>query len=254
MQKPIILATNDDGITAPGLRHLVNIARQFGEVLVVAPDSPQSGQGHAITLEHPLRLKEVSVFKEWGIRAYECSGTPVDCVKMAKNILLQNRNADLCVSGINHGSNASVNILYSGTLSAAMEAAMEGIPSIGFSLLDYRWDADFNPATPYIQQIIGHVLNNGLQHTKLLNVNIPPLPADKLLGIKACRQAKGHWAEEFIEGKDPAGRPYYWMAGSFICTDSGNDTDIWALQHGYISVVPAMHDLTAYPAIETLKF
>lgn len=251
--KPLILVTNDDGITAPGIRNLVEVARTLGEVLVVAPDSPQSGQGHAITLNSPLRLHPSSVFEHLGIPAYECSGTPVDCVKLAKNVLLRDRKIDLCVSGINHGSNASINIIYSGTMSAAMEAAIEGIPSAGFSLLDYSWGADFEPALPYIRQVMEYILQHGLQETKLLNVNIPKLPADKLRGLRVCRQARGHWTEEFQAGKDPAGRPYYWVAGNFICTDSGTDTDVWALQNGYISVVPSMYDLTAHAALPELK-
>lgn len=253
MKKPFILVTNDDGITAPGIRHLVNTARQLGEVLVVAPDSPQSGQGHAITLNQPLRLRPSSVFAEWNIPAYECSGTPVDCVKLAKNILAKERNIDLCVSGINHGSNASINILYSGTMSAAMEASIEGIPSVGFSLMDFSWDADFDASAPYVRRVMEYILRNGLQGTRLLNVNIPNLPAERLRGLRVCRQAEGHWTEEFQEGKDPAGRPYYWLTGSFICRDNGTDTDIWALQNGYISVVPSMHDLTAHGALASLQ-
>jgi len=251
--KPLILVTNDDGISAPGIRALVEIASTFGEVVVVAPNSPQSGQGHAITLEHPLRLYPVDTFKDLGIKAYECSGTPVDCVKLAKHVVLKNRDISLCVSGINHGSNASVNIIYSGTMSAAMEASMEKIPAIGFSLLNYRLDADFSPATPYIKSIINYVLTEGLSETRLLNVNIPKCSAEEMKGIRVCRQANGHWKEEFVEGEDPSGRPYYWLTGEFFCEDEGEDTDIWALEHNYISVVPAMSDLTAHGALPLLK-
>lgn len=250
--KPLILVTNDDGIGAPGIRALIEVAQQFGEVLVVAPDSPQSGQGHAITLEHPLRLYKVDLFE--GIDSYECSGTPVDCVKMAKHVLVKDRQIDLCISGINHGSNSSINIIYSGTMSAAMEASIEKIPSIGFSLLDYRMDADFTAAKHYAAEIIKLVLELGMQNTLLLNVNIPKLPLSEIKGRRICRQAEGHWAEEFIPNTDPTGRPYYWLSGKFTCEDAGEDTDIWALNNGYVSIVPSMHDLTAYAAIPAMKY
>jgi 5'-nucleotidase len=250
--KPLILVTNDDGIGAAGIKALIEVAREFGEVLVVAPDSPQSGQGHAITLEHPLRLYKVDLFE--GITSYECSGTPVDCVKMAKHVLTKDRTIDLCISGINHGSNSSINIIYSGTMSAAMEASIEKIPSIGFSLLDYKMDADFTAAQHYARQIIEKVLKNGMHGTLLLNVNIPKRPLSEIKGAKVCRQAEGHWAEEFIPNVDPSGRPYYWLSGRFNCEDSGEDTDIWALENGYVSIVPSMHDLTAHKAIPAMKF
>jgi len=246
-----ILVTNDDGITAPGIRALVEAVKDFGRVIVVAPDSPQSGQGHALTLDDPLRLRKVHIFD--GIEAYECSGTPVDCVKIAKDIILDNRAADICVSGVNHGSNASINIIYSGTVSAAMEASLEGINSIGFSLLDFAQDANFEPAKKYIRQLVRYVLNNGLHKTNLLNVNIPNLPEEEIKGIKICRQANGKWVEEFARETDPRGRPYYWLTGKFINPDIGTDTDIWALENGYVSVVPSQHDLTAYDAIEELR-
>ncbi len=251
MEKPLILVTNDDGITAPGIRALVEVARELGEVIVVAPDSPQSGMGHAITLKDPLRLRNTEIFE--GIKAYECSGTPVDCVKLANNIVFKDRKPDLCVSGINHGSNASLNILYSGTMSAAMEASMEGINSIGFSLLDYSYDADFKPAQPFIRQIMEHVLKHGMQNTKLLNVNIPALPQTELKGIRVCRQAEARWKEDFVEAEDPRGQKYYWLTGVFVNEDHGEDTDIWALENGYLSVVPSGHDLTSYAAIPEFR-
>jgi 5'-nucleotidase len=250
--KPLILVTNDDGIGAPGIKALIEVAKEIGEVLVVAPDSPQSGQGHAITLEHPLRLYKVEVFE--GVEAYECSGTPVDCVKMAKHLLTKDREIDLCVSGINHGSNSSINIIYSGTMSAAMEASIEKIPSIGFSLLNYRMEADFDSAKHFARQIMLDVLKNGLKNTLLLNVNIPNMKLSEIKGTKVCRQAEGHWAEEFIYNTDPNGRPYYWLSGKFTCEDNGEDTDIWALNNGYVSIVPSMHDLTAYTALEPMKY
>ncbi|HMN89686.1 MAG TPA: 5'/3'-nucleotidase SurE [Saprospiraceae bacterium] len=252
MKKPLILVTNDDGITAHGINALVEIAKTLGDVVVVAPDSPQSGMGHAITIANPIRLHEVNVFK--GVEAsYECSGTPVDCVKLAQNVVLRGRKVDLCVSGINHGSNASINIIYSGTLSAAMEASLEGIPSIGFSLLDYSHSADFEPCKPFVRQIMEYVLSHGMSQGNLLNVNIPRLPAHAIKGIKVCRQADARWKEEFVEATDPRGQKYYWLTGRFVNEDNSADTDIWALENGYISVVPSMHDLTNYPALAELR-
>lgn len=251
MKKPLILVTNDDGATAGGIRALVEVASELGEVVVVAPDSPQSGQGHAITLRDILRLKPISIFE--GIEAYECSGTPVDCVKLATNVVLKDRKPDLCVSGINHGSNASLNILYSGTMSAAMEASLEGINSIGFSLLDFSPTANFEPGKPFIKKIMQHVLEHGMQNTKLLNVNIPNLAEEAIKGIRICRQADAHWNEDFVEAKDPIGRPYYWLTGVFENNDLAEDTDIWALENGYLSVVPSQHDLTAYKALDEFK-
>ena len=249
MNKKLILITNDDGILAPGLKALVNIAKKHGEVVVVAPNSPQSGMGHAITINHPLRLHKIEAFED--IEAYECTGTPVDCVKLAKNVLLKDRNIDLCVSGINHGSNASINIIYSGTMSAAMEASMEQIPSIGFSLMDFAFDADFGPCSEFVDYIIDSVLKNGIKNGNLLNVNIPKLAKNDIKGIKVCRQGEGTWVEEFKEGKDPRNETYYWLTGQFKCEDEGNDTDLWALENGYISIVPSGHDLTIYSALKT---
>ncbi len=251
MTKPLILVTNDDGIVAPGIRVLVEIASEMGEVVVVAPDSPQSGQGHAITIHDPLRLKKVNIFP--GVEAWECSGTPVDCVKIAKHVVLKDRQIALCVSGINHGTNASINILYSGTLSAAMEASVENIKSIGFSLDDFSFDADFKPCRPWVQRIMQYALEQPFEGGKLLNVNIPKLQADQILGMRICRQADARWVENFIEGHDPSGQPYYWLTGEFINEDHGEDTDIWALRNGYISIVPSMHDLTDYKSIRGLK-
>ena len=247
---PLILVTNDDGVAAPGLRALVEVAAEFGEVVVVAPDSPQSGQGHAITLEDPLRIHRVDVFE--GVEAYESSGTPVDCVKLAKHVALAGRTIDLCVSGINHGSNAGVNVIYSGTMSAAMEASLEGIPSIGFSLLDFRWDADMAVAKPYVRALIAHALREGLGDTRLLNVNIPKGKDVPIRGVKLCRQADARWIEEFQKGTDPQGRDYYWLTGRFVPNDVGDGTDIHALEAGYVSVVPCAHDLTDHAALVSL--
>jgi 5'-nucleotidase len=253
MSKPLILVTNDDGIVAPGIRALVEVASTLGTVVVVAPDSPQSGKGHAITIHDPIRIKRVNVFAGLAEEAWECSGTPVDCVKLAKHVILKDRRIDLCVSGINHGSNASINILYSGTLSAAMEASLEDIRSIGFSLLDFSFEADFEPAKPWVEKVMRYTLEESFETGYLLNVNIPRRTADGIRGLRLCRQAEARWVEKFLEGRDPSGQPYSWLTGEFINRDPGEDTDIWALQNGYISVVPSMHDLTNYKALPTLK-
>lgn len=251
MDKPIILVTNDDGIVAPGIRALVEVASKHGHVVVVAPDSPQSGQGHAITLENPLHLRKVDVFD--GVEAYECSGTPADCVKLGKNVLLKNQDIALCVSGINHGANSSINIIYSGTMSAAMEASLEGINSIGFSLLDFEFSADFTAAKKYADLLISNVLQHGIDGCKLLNVNIPKGPKEDIKGIKICRQGMGNWIEDFQEGLDPRGRKYYWLTGRFENQDYADDTDIWALENNYVSVVPCAHDLTAHKALPLIN-
>ena len=252
MSRPLILVTNDDGITAGGIAALVEVARDFGDVLVVAPDSPQSAQGHAITISVPVFVRESDVFGE-AVEAYECSGTPVDCVKLAKSVLLNGRRPDLCLSGINHGSNAAINILYSGTLSAAMEASLEGIPSIGFSFLNYRADADFAVCLPYVRRLVEFVLTNGMAEGSLYNVNIPDLPAAEIRGLKVCRQAEARWVEEYVRAEDPRGRPYYWLTGRFVNEDERTDTDAYALEHGYVSLVPSLHDLTNNRALASLQ-
>ncbi len=247
-QRPLILVTNDDGILAPGLRVLVEIVQTLGNVIVVAPDSPQSGMGHAITIDEPLRLRKVNAFEN--IEAYECSGTPVDCVKLAINVIEKDRPFDLCVSGINHGSNAAINIIYSGTLSAAMEASLDGISSVGFSLLDYTFEANFEPARPFIRSICRHRLAHKNDGANLLNVNIP---VGNIKGIKLCRQGEARWVEDFQKGTDPRGNSYYWLTGAFENNDQGSDSDVHALENGYISVVPSKHDLTHYVVMDNLK-
>lgn len=248
--KAVILVTNDDGITAPGLHALVEAVKHLGEIIVVAPDSPQSGMGHAITINNPLRLDKVDLHGDH--KWYQCSGTPVDCVKIAIDKILH-RKPDLCVSGINHGSNSSINVIYSGTMSAAMEGAIEGIPSIGFSLLNFALDADFAAAKLYAGMIAKNVLERGLPQGTLLNVNIPNLPLTSLKGVKVCRQANAKWEEEFDERLDPNKRKYYWLTGKFVNQDKGQDTDEWALANGYISLVPVQFDFTAHHAIPFLN-
>ncbi|MBL4887123.1 MAG: 5'/3'-nucleotidase SurE [Flavobacteriaceae bacterium] len=248
---PLILITNDDGITAPGIRALIKIMNEIGDVCVVAPDSPQSGMGHAITINSTLYCSPISVDKGPQIE-YSCSGTPVDCVKLAVNEIL-NRKPDLCVSGINHGSNSSINVIYSGTMSAAVEAGIEGITSIGFSILDYSWKANFDAVKDYVKTITLQALKNGLPKGVVLNVNIPKPETRKIKGIRVCRQANAHWVEKFDKRTNPQGRDYYWLTGEFVNLDKGKDTDEWALKNGYISVVPVQFDLTAHHAIKDIN-
>ncbi len=242
-EQPIILITNDDGITAPGIKNLIEAAKSLGKVVVVAPDKAQSGMGHAITIGDPLRMDKVDIFGD--VEAWQTSGTPVDCVKLAVDKILH-RKPDLCISGINHGANHSINVIYSGTMSAAMEASIESIPSIGFSLLDYRFDADFSAAQFYANKIIKTVLANKLDKHLLLNVNIPSILKKEIKGIKVCKQAYAKYKEEFDERIDPHGKKYYWLTGEFINFDTDEDTDVWALQNNYVSVVPVQFDLTNY--------
>ncbi len=249
-KRPLILVCNDDGITAPGIRNLVEIAGESGEVVVVAPDSPQSGMGHAITIGAPLRITEEKIFP--GVKSYSCTGTPVDCVKLATGIILD-RKPDLLVSGINHGSNYSISVVYSGTLSAAMEGAIEGIPSIGFSLCDYDWNADFQGSRDVAALLIERALSRRMPDGTLLNVNIPALPAKDLCGIKVTRQAIGRWEEQFDKRMDPQGRDYFWLTGQFVQEDEGEDTDTWALKNGFVSVCPVEFDLTAHHSIAKLN-
>lgn len=247
--KPTILVVNDDGITAPGIKNLIEVMQEIGRVVVVAPDGPQSGMGHAITIGKPLRFDQVHLYP--GVEMYKCSGTPVDCVKLAVNKVFKGKKPDLCVSGINHGLNNSINVIYSGTMSAAVEGAIEKIPSIGFSLDDFGQDADFSHCKKYIKIIAEQVLTKGLPEATLLNVNFPK-GAD-LKGVKICRQANAKWAEDFEERKDPYQRPYYWLTGVFENYDNGQDTDVWALENGFVSVVPVQFDLTAHHAIPILN-
>ncbi len=252
MQRPLILVTNDDGILAKGIKSLVKVAKKFGDVVVVAPNKPQSGQGHAITIVDPIRIHKVDVFE--GVDAFECTGTPADCVKLAKNVLLKDRKIDLCISGINHGSNASINIIYSGTMSAAREASLSGIPSIGFSLLNFDHDADFSGASWASEQIISKVLDTKNSDIKLLNVNIPDLKTAEIKGIKVCTQGEGNWVEDFQESKDPREQRYYWLAGRFEASTDDPRSDLNALKDGYVSVVPCIQDLTDHAKIDEINY
>ncbi|MEM7656343.1 MAG: 5'/3'-nucleotidase SurE [Bacteroidota bacterium] len=248
-QRPHILISNDDGIQAPGILALVEVAKEFGDVTVVAPDSAQSGMGHAISIAKPLR-----VYKEIlpdGTLGYALSGTPADCVKFATGVMMK-EPADLVLSGINHGANSSVSSIYSGTLSAAREGAMQGLPSIGFSLCHFLHDGDMSAAKAIARKVIAESLKKELQGGYLLNVNIPYLPLEEIKGIRITRQAKGRWIEEFDERVDPFGRKYYWLTGNFALMDEGEDTDEHAIRNGYVSVTPMIHDLTDYPHREEM--
>lgn len=251
MAKPLILVSNDDGITSRGIRKLVELMKTIGDVVVVAPDSPQSGMGHAITVGDTLRLTENRIFE--GVEAYECSGTPADCVKLAKHHVLKDRKPDLVVSGINHGSNSSISVLYSGTMSAAIEGAIEGLPSVGFSLCDFSPKAEMEHVDEYILKVANEALKKGFPKGIALNVNIPPIQKERIKGIKVCRQANAKWDEEFDQRKDPYGRKYYWMVGNFVNHDKGEDNDEWALANNYVSIVPCQFDLTGHHAIAQLN-
>ncbi len=251
MKRPLILVTNDDGITAPGIRALIEVMKTIGDVVVVAPDSPQSGMGHAITINSTLHIHKINIDDDIQ-REYSCSGTPADCVKIAVNEIL-GRKPDLCVSGINHGSNSSINVIYSGTMSAAIEAGIEGIPAIGFSNLNHSWKANFEASKKYAKSIAENVLKHGLEKGIVLNVNIPNLDEDDIKGVKICRQARANWKEEFDKRQTPQGKDYYWLSGIFENYDTGEDTDEWALENGYVSIVPVQFDLTAHQCIKELN-
>lgn len=242
-EKPVILVTNDDGVSAPGLKNLVEAVKELGKIVVVAPDKPQSGMGHAITIGQPLRLHKIHAGEN--VETWSCTGTPVDCVKLAVDKVLH-RKPDLCLSGINHGANHSINVIYSGTMSAAVEAAIESIPSVGFSLLDFSIEADFEGARKYARIIVEKMLRTKLDKHTVLNVNIPSVPVELLKGMKICRQAYAKYEEDFVERQDPHGRHYYWLTGEFVNFDKGKDTDVWALANNYVSVVPVQFDMTNY--------
>ena len=249
MSSPLILITNDDGIYSKGLRYLVKLINPIAKVVVVAPDSPQSAQSHAITINQPITCEKIDIDDGKQID-FICSGTPVDCVKLALAEILD-RKPDLCISGINHGSNASVNVIYSGTVSAAVEASVHGIPSLGFSILDYSESAELKHADNFILHLVRKMIAK--KSNVCLNVNIPQLPPEEIKGIKICRQAKAYWADNFDKRYDQFGKPYYWLTGDFNRDDWSEDTDIWALDNGYVSIVPTQFDMTAYHAISELN-
>lgn len=250
-KRPLILVTNDDGISAPGIRTLISAMNELGDVIVVAPDSPQSAMGHAITINSTLQCNQVKI-DDGPQTEYSCSGTPADCVKLGINEILD-RKPDICVSGVNHGSNSSINVIYSGTMSAAVEASIEGIPAIGFSLLDYSWNANFNEIKKYLINITKQALLNGIPKGNALNVNFPKLKEKDIKGIKICRQANAYWVEKFDKRVNPQGKEYYWLTGEFINKDNGHDSDEWALANGFISIVPVKFDMTDHENISYIK-
>lgn len=249
--KPLILVTNDDGIFAPGIRALAEEMKAFGRVMVVAPDKPQSAMGHAITIHSFLRMNKVDLME--GVEAWSCSGTPVDCVKLAIYKLLGGSKPDLLVSGVNHGANISINVLYSGTMSAAVEGAMEGIPSIGFSLMDHAIEADFSQVRAVIRSVVANTLKHGMTAGTCLNVNVPRNNGTSLKGMRVCRQAKANWEDEFETRLDPGNKEYYWLRGEFKSEEQGEDTDVWAVTNHCVSIVPVQFDMTAHHSIATLN-
>ena len=251
MKRPLILVTNDDSVHSKGIKTLVEIVKPFGDVVVVSSEVPMSGKSSAITVSDPLRIR-AELQNADSVKVFATTGTPVDSVKMAFGNLLE-RIPDLVVSGINHGSNASVNVIYSGTLGAVLEACMHGVPAIGFSLLDHAVDADFTPSIPYIKTIIEDVLANGLPDGVCLNVNIPNVSAEEIKGVKVCTQADAYWTDSFAERFDPHGFPYYWLTGTCVCKNKTPETDLWALENNYISVVPTQVDMTAHTMIQKLE-
>jgi 5'-nucleotidase len=249
--RPLILVTNDDGVYSKGILALTEAVLPFGDIVVVAPDKPQSGMGHAVTISNLLRLHPLRY--DLPVQAaFACSGTPVDCVKLAIYKVMH-RKPDLVVSGINHGSNSSINVIYSGTMSAAVEGAVEGIPSIGFSLLDHSAEADFEASKQVVSKVVAAALANGIPVGTCLNVNIPKGQPSDIAGIRICHQAKGYWEDNFDVRTDPSGKPYYWLTGEFKLMDEGMDTDEIALANNFVSVVPVHFDLTAYQAMSDLK-
>ncbi|NDP22781.1 MAG: 5'/3'-nucleotidase SurE [Paludibacter sp.] len=248
MNKPLILITNDDGHDAKGIELLTRLMMQIGDVVVVAPDGPRSAQSNALTVTHPIRFKKIE--EKEGLKRYSCTGTPTDCVKLALNEIVE-RQPDLLVSGINHGSNAAINVIYSGTMGAVLEGCENGVLSIGFSICDHSFDADFSIFEPYILKITRTALEKGLPHATCLNVNAP---MGEIAGIRIARQCDGRWAKEFAKRSDPQGRSYFWLTGYFENHEpEATDTDEWALSKGFISIVPTKIDLTAYEAMDAVK-
>jgi len=247
--RPLIFLTNDDGINASGLINLIDAIRPLGELIVVAPDAPRSGMSSAITHYNPIRASLIK--KEEGLTIYSCTGTPVDCVKLGLNKLLE-RQPDLLLSGINHGSNAAVCIFYSGTIGAVFEGCIVGIPSIGISLTDHSPRADFSQAVKYGKQVAEKVLTSGLPDGVCLNLNVPDIPDVK--GLKVCSQTKGYWTKEYVEMKDPVGRTVYWLTGNFLNNEPENDrSDEWALDQGYAALVPLSINMTSFHFLEKIK-
>jgi len=251
LKKPLILISNDDGVHAKGLKTLIEAVMPYGDIFVVAPEKGESGMSHAITIKNPLRINKITEQK--GLTVYSCSGTPVDSVKIALDKLID-RKPDLLLSGINHGSNASISVIYSGTLGAAREGCINGIPSVGFSVTDHNKDADFSGAVKFVKQIVKDIIANGLEKDTFLNVNVPNIPQNKIKGIKVTSQTNGVWKQEYEQRTDPHGGTYYWLTGFFDNYEKENrETDEWALDNGYVALVPIKINATEYSVIEKLK-
>lgn len=247
--KPLILITNDDGYQAKGINALIDSVKGLGEIVVVAPDGPRSGMSSAITSIHAIRTHLVK--SEPDLKIYSCTGTPVDCVKLGISQILD-RKPDLVISGINHGTNASICVLYSGTMGAAMEGCLFKVPSVGFSLLDHAHDADFSTSMKYTRSISQHVLKEGLPIGTCLNVNIPM--GNNLKGTKICRQTAGQWVDEFKISKDGANKNVYWLTGRFENDEPLDEaTDEWALAQGYVTIVPVKVDMTDHAFARAIK-
>ena len=248
----LIFVTNDDGYSAAGFKAAIEVARSFGRVFAVAPATVQSGRSQAITMYEPLFLEMQQC--EEGVEVYSFSGTPTDCVKVAFDHLLKDEKVDLVISGINHGSNSAINVLYSGTMGAAIEGSFYGCPSIGLSLTSHDPDADFTAAVYYAEQVVRSVLESNVPTPLCLNVNIPDVQLEEIQGVKVCRQTRGYWREEFFSRQDPHNRQYFWLTGGFCNAEpDAEDTDEWALAHNYVSVVPVQVDMTDYTKIDALK-
>lgn len=250
--KPLILIVNDDGYEAKGLEAMVSIAKPLGEVAVVVPDRTRSGMGHAITMGEPLRLTNYK--NEDGITYYKTNGTPVDCIKLGEKVVLRDRKIDLVLSGINHGSNSSVSLIYSGTMAAAIEAAFDNIPAIGLSVQDYSPNADFTASVHFGKQIVKQVLEKGLPPHICLNVNIPKAPLEEIKGVRVTRQCHATWHEDLQEHTDPYGRKYYWLTGWLERLEEDENTCEGALRRNYVSIQPVQFDLTAHQYISSLKY
>ncbi|MBE9467671.1 MAG: 5'/3'-nucleotidase SurE [Bacteroidetes bacterium] len=250
-KRPLILVSNDDGVNARGLENLIDVVKPYGDIVVVAPESPRSGMSHAISFKNPLRLNKIKEYDN--VKIYSCSGTPADCVKIALNQVVD-RKPDFLVSGINHGSNSSISVIYSGTMGATIEGCLNGIQSIGFSILSHSLDADFSLARKYSQEIFEKVMDKGLPKGICLNVNFPVIDINDLKGFKVCRQAQGVWKEEFDKRIDPNNKEYYWLTGNFSNFEpESEDTDEWALKNNYASIVPISIDFTSYETVEKMK-
>jgi 5'-nucleotidase len=248
MNKPLILITNDDGHDAQGIEILTRLMMQIGDVVVVAPDGPRSAQSNALTVTHPIRFKKIE--EKEGLVRYSTTGTPTDCVKLALNEIVE-RTPDLVVAGINHGSNSAINVIYSGTMGAVLEGCENGILSIGFSICDHSLETDFSHFEKYVLQITRETLKNGLPHATCLNVNAP---RGEIAGVRVSRQCDGRWTKEYAKRTDPRGGSYFWLTGNFENHEpQSEDTDEWALDHGFISIVPTKIDLTAYDAMEQVR-